>query len=72
MPVSSCTFLSKKINHIKEHKMTTCGSWRYIRALWSEIISLCKKLNIIYNIIAGNPEPQANSPILLNQLFLVN
>ncbi len=33
--------------HIKEHKINTIGSWRYIEVLWSELIGLCKKLNII-------------------------
>ncbi len=37
--------------HIKEHKINTRGSWRYIEVSWSETISLCKKPNIIYNII---------------------
>ncbi len=46
--------------HIKEHKIGTYGSWWYIEVLWSEMIGLCKKLNIIYNIITWNPEPQAN------------
>ncbi len=31
-----------------------------ILVLWSEIISLCKKLNIIYSIITCNPEPRAD------------
>ncbi len=26
------------------------------------MIGLCKKLNMIYNIITCNPEPQENSP----------
>ncbi len=52
-----------------------------IEGLWSETIGLCKKLNIIYNIIPCNPEPQANGPeccsvhkriILLNRFFLVH
>ncbi len=30
-----------------------------IEVLWSETIGLCKKLNIIYNIITCNPETQA-------------
>ncbi len=40
--------------------MNTSGSWWYIEVLWSETINLCRKLNIIYNIITCNPEPQAN------------
>ncbi len=28
----------------------TRGSWQYIEVLWSEMIGLCKKLNIIYNL----------------------
>ncbi len=41
--------------------MNTRGSWRYIEFLWCETIGLCKKLNIIYNIInfLCNSEPQA-------------
>ncbi len=39
--------------------MNTRGSWQYIEVLWSETIGLCKKLNIIYNIITCNPEPRA-------------
>ncbi len=65
----------------RQHKMNPRGSWLYIEVLWSETIGLCKKLNIIYNIITCNPEPQANSPewcpvheriILLKWFFLVN
>ncbi len=44
-------------------------SWWYIEVLWSETISLCKKLNIICNIIICNPEPQANGEI---RFFFVN
>ncbi len=29
---------------------------RYTEILWSETIGLCKKLNIIYNIITPNPD----------------
>ncbi len=43
---------SKK--HIREHKINTG-----IEVLWSETIGLCKKLNIIYNVITCNPESQA-------------
>ncbi len=42
--------------------MNVHGPWRYIEVLWSERISLCKKLNIIY-IITYNPEPQTNVKI---------
>ncbi len=42
------------------HQINTRGSWWY-EVLWSEMISLCKKLNI-YNIITCNPEPEANGP----------
>ncbi len=31
--------------------MNTHGFWRYIEVLRSEMISLCKKVNIIYKII---------------------
>ncbi len=43
-----------------EHMINIYGSWRYIEILWSEAIGLCMKLNIIYNIIICNPEPEAN------------
>jgi len=43
-----------------EHTINIYGSWRYIEILWSEAIGLCMKLNIIYNIITCNPEPEAN------------
>ncbi len=43
--------------------MNTRGSWQYFEVLWSKTIGLCKKLNIIYNIITCNPEPQANGKI---------
>ncbi len=46
----------------RQHKINTHGSWWYIEVLWSEMINLCKKLNIIYNIITCNPEPQAHAP----------
>ncbi len=84
MQVSRLTIeTNKKTNkkYIKEHKMNPCGTWQYIEVWWSETIGLCKKLNIIYNIINCNPEPQANSleerPVyklifLLNRFFLVN
>ncbi len=70
----------KKKKHIRQHKINTSDSWRYIEVLWSETISLCKKLNIIYSIITCNPEPQTNSlewcpvheQILLNWFFSVN
>ncbi len=73
-------FESQKI-HIRQHKMNPRDSWWYIEVLWSETISLCKKLNIIYYIITCNPEPQTNGLewcpvheriILLNRFFLVN
>ncbi len=71
------SFESQK-THIRQHKINTRDSWRYIEVLWSETIGLCKKLNIIYNIITCNPEPQKNGPkwcpvheqiILLNCFF---
>ncbi len=66
---------------VRQDQMNTRGSWWYIEVLWSEIIGLCKKLNIIYNIITCNPEPRGNGAercpvreriILLNWFFLVN
>ncbi len=67
--------------HFRQDDINIHGSCRYIEILWSETIDLFKKLNIIYNIITCNPEPQANGPewcpvhkriTLLNRLFLVN
>ncbi len=46
--------LKVKKKHIREHKINTG-----IEVLWSETIGLCKKLNIIYNIITCNTETQA-------------
>ncbi len=44
--------------------MNTYVSWWYtIEVLWSKTIGLCRKLNIIYNIITCNP--QANGDIWL-------
>ncbi len=43
-----------------KHTINIRGSWWYIEILWSETIGLCMKLNIIYNIIICNPEPEAN------------
>ncbi len=61
-PVNGFQHLRVKRKHIKEHKMNPRGSWRYNAVLWSETISLCKKLNII---ITCDPEPRANSKIWL-------
>ncbi len=55
--------LKKRI--YKQDKRITHGSWRYIEVFWSETIGLCKKLNIICNIITCNPEPQANRVLIL-------
>ncbi len=61
--------------------MNSRGSWRYIEVLWNETIALCKKMNIISNIITCNPNPQTNSPqwslvhkwiILLNSKLTAN
>ncbi len=46
----------------RQHKSNTCGSWWYIKVLWSKTIGLCKKLNIIYNIVTCSSEPQVNIP----------
>ncbi len=65
----------KKKKPIKEHKINTHGSWRYTEVLWRNMIGLCKKLNIIFNIITCNPELQSDGSeriIILNQFFLVN
>ncbi len=59
-------FESQKKQH-KRKKMNPCGSWWYIKVLWSKTITLCKKLNIIYNIITCNPELQA---IIFHELVL--
>ncbi len=81
MQVRDCHHFKSQKKHNKEHKLNTPGFWWYIEFLWSETIGLCKKLNIIYNIITCNPEPQANGlewcPVherinLLNRIFLVN
>ncbi len=53
MQVSGCSSLRIK-RHDKEQEINTCGFWYYIKILWSEMISLCMKLNIIY-IITCNP-----------------
>ncbi len=60
MHVNSYRFLRMK-KTIKEHKMNTHGSWRYAEVLWRNMISLCKKLKIIFNIITCNPEPEWTS-----------
>jgi len=49
--VSSCLFL-----RILSISRNTRSSWRYIDILWSKTTSLCKKLNIIYNIITCNQQ----------------
>ncbi len=78
MHVSDCHHFKSQKKHNKEHKLNIPGFWWYIEFLWSETIGLCKKLNIIYNIITCNPELQANSlercPVherinLLNRIF---
>ncbi len=60
MHVNSYRFLRMK-KTIKEHKMNTHGSWRYAEVLWRNMIGLCKKLKIIFNIITCNPEPEWTS-----------
>ncbi len=45
--------------------MNTRGSWWYIEVLWSEVIGLCKKLKIIYDIITWYPEPQGIGNLIL-------
>ncbi len=92
---NSKEYFSLKLWSLVNHKMQIRGwesnkayqaintheSWRYIEVLWSETISLCKKMNISYNIITCNPEPQANGLewslvrdwiILLNQFSSVH
>lgn len=39
--------------------MNLRGSWQYIEVLLSETTGLCKKLNIIYDNITCNPQPQS-------------
>ncbi len=46
--------------------MNTCGSSQYIEVLQSKMFGLCKKLNVIYNIIYNyfnicDPGPQDQS-----------
>ncbi len=45
---------------------------RYIEVLWSKTISLCKKLNIIYNTIACNPENYFQWTGSFGQIVLIN
>jgi len=45
-----------------KHTINTSGSWWY-EDLWSEPFSLCKKLDIIYNIIICKKKHQANKEI---------
>jgi len=47
-------FENKNNSHIREHKINNCGFWQYIEVLLSKMIGLCKKLNIIYDIITCN------------------
>ncbi len=32
----------------KQNNINTCGPWQYFEVLWSEIICMCNKRNIIY------------------------
>ncbi len=59
MQVYSYSHFKSQKKHIRQHKINTCGSWRNIEILWGKTISLwlCKKLNIIYDIIICNPYP---------------
>ncbi len=40
----------------KKAYQETQTEYPWLLMIWSEMISLCKKLNIIYNIITCNPE----------------
>ncbi len=55
MQVNGFQHFENKQKHIKDHKINTHSFWWYTEILWSETIGLCKKLNIIYNIITPNP-----------------
>ncbi len=67
MQVNGFQHFENKQKHIKDHKMNTHSFWWYTEILWSETIGLCKKLNIIYNIIT--PNPTLFSPNLLLLIF---
>ncbi len=71
-----CKLAAASFLRIKKN-INTCGSWRYMLVWWSEMISLCKILNIIYNIIPviqslGHTVWSYERSILLNWFFLVN
>ncbi len=53
----------------RQDKINTHGSWQYIEVLWSKTIGLCKKLNIIHNIIACNPEPHTAQTFQIDVQF---
>ncbi len=50
--------------------MNARSSWLHILVLWSEMISLCKELRIIYNILACNPIGE--NQIIFRELVLSN
>ncbi len=71
-------FIDLSPSHTGNRKLILWLLMIYIEVLWSETISLCKKLNII---MTCNPEPQTNGPewcllheriILLNRFCSVN
>ncbi len=51
MLVNSYGHFESQKKHIRHHKINPRGFWQYIAILWSKTISLCKKLNVIYNIM---------------------
>ncbi len=55
----------------RTHKINTRRSWRYMEVLWSEMISLCKKLNTIYNFFTCNPDETNHSfkPVRFSELL---
>ncbi len=59
MQVNGYRHFESQKSMYSQHKMNARGSWWYIDVLWIETTGLCKKLNIINNIITCNPEPQA-------------
>ncbi len=63
MQVNGYRHFERQKGKYRHHKMNPCGSWWYIEVFWRETIGLWKKLNIIYNIITCNPEPQTNGEI---------
>ncbi len=67
--MASGTVRVKKEKHIRQRRINPCASWRHTEVFWSKTISLCKKLNFIYNIITCN---QSLRPTLQSDVRFVN